>query len=282
MVKVNAMNKTPAPSKPALTRKPLSAQKRGDLVAEEIKRWIAERDMRPGDRLPKEAELQDAFGVSKGTMREALKSLEVQGLVTINTGPGGGARVGEVELDRTFQLLQNYLFFKDVTVHDIYAIRRVIEPELAAGAVPYLTPEQIVALERSIESCAPHSIDRAHALAQRQEDLHFHDILAQANPNPLLRLFCQIINQMLRHLVVLDGDPTSKAYRRLGETNVAAHRAIVEAARARDADAVRKLMSEHIAEAERHVLRLNGDVSRRLVLDSDLRLSVTPRISGSN
>ena len=276
------MNNSPGTSKRSSVRKQLNVQKRGDLVAEEIKRWIAERNLQPGDKFPKESELQETFGVSKGTMREALKSLEVQELVTVNTGPGGGARVGEVHLDRTFQLLQNYLFFKDVTVHDIYAMRRIVEPELAAGAVAHLTEAQISALEHSIEQCAPHPADRAHALVQRQEDLHFHDILAHANPNPLLRLICQIINQMLRHLVVLGSDPSGLQNQRLGETNVAAHRAVLSAVRARDAEAVRRLMLDHIIEAEQHVLRLHADVSKRLVLDSDFRMSVTPRIAGSN
>ena len=109
------------------------------MVVEEIKRWIAEERLRPGDKLPKEAALQQLFGVSKGTAREALKSLEVQGLVTVSTGPAGGATIGEVPLDRTFQLVQNYLFFRDLNVAQIYAIRRILEPELAAGAVAHLT-----------------------------------------------------------------------------------------------------------------------------------------------
>ena len=82
----------------------MRAPKRGDLMVEEIKRWIAERRLAPGDRLPKEDELQTLFGVSKGTAREALKSLEVQGLVTVSTGPAGGATIGEVPLERAFQL----------------------------------------------------------------------------------------------------------------------------------------------------------------------------------
>jgi DNA-binding FadR family transcriptional regulator len=64
----------------------LRTSKRGDLVVEEIKRWIAERRLEPGDKLLKEDELQALFGISKGTAREALKSLEVQGLITVTTG----------------------------------------------------------------------------------------------------------------------------------------------------------------------------------------------------
>ena len=73
----------------------IKQQKRGDLVAEEIKRLITEKDLKPGDRLPREVELQQLFLVSKSTIREALKSLEVQGLIKVTTGPSGGGMVVE-------------------------------------------------------------------------------------------------------------------------------------------------------------------------------------------
>ena len=244
----------------------LRSPKRGDLMVEEIKRWIAERRLAPGDKLPKEDELQELFGVSKGTAREALKSLEVQGLVTVTTGPAGGATIGEVPLERALQLLQNYLFFRELDVAQIYAVRRLLEPELAAGAVPHLTEEHFAALERSIETCAPHPANAEQALAQRQEDLHFHDVLAAANPNMLLRFMCQVINHLLRHSVAM-GDQNTAAGHKLGETNVAAHRRLLAAARRGDAEQVRKLMVEHIDEAERHVHQVAGAVRRRFVLE---------------
>ena len=252
----------------------LRSPKRGDLMVEEIKRWIAERRLAPGDKLPKEDELQELFGVSKGTAREALKSLEVQGLVTVMTGPAGGATIGEVPLDRALQLLQNYLFFRELDVAQIYAVRRLLEPELAAGAVPHLTEEHFAALERSIETCAPHPANAEQALAQRQEDLHFHDVLAAANPNMLLRFMCQVINHLLRHSVAM-GDPEPSATgHELGETNVAAHRRLLAAARRGDAEKVRKLMVEHVDEAERHVQSLAAAVRRRFVLESEQRARI--------
>ncbi len=93
--------------------KPIRQPKRVDLVAEEIKRLITEKNLKPGDKLPREVELQQLFFVSKSTIREALKSLEVQGLIKVTTGPVGGGTIVKVPLDRTLQLLQNYLFFKD-------------------------------------------------------------------------------------------------------------------------------------------------------------------------
>jgi DNA-binding FadR family transcriptional regulator len=255
------------------------APKRGDLVVEEIKRWIVTRELRPGDRLPKEADLQTLFSVSKGTAREALKSLEVQGFISVSTGPSGGATVVEVPLERTFQLVQNYLFFKELDVRDIYAVRKTLEPELAAGAVPHLTKRDFEAMEASIETCAPAPSSVRDALRMRQEDLHFHDILAEANPNPLLRFFCQMVNQTLRRMVVFANNPLHPHNTELGRTNVLAHRELLVAARKRDVEKVRRLMLAHIEEAETHVLQMHGTMSSRLVLDSEMRVNITPRLA---
>lgn len=261
----------------AVPTEPFRTPKRGDLVVEEIKRWIVTRELKPGDRLPKEAELQEIFSVSKGTVREALKSLDVQGFISVSTGPSGGGTVVEVPFERTFQLVQNYLFFKDVDVADIYAVRRILEPELAAGAVPHLSAADFDAMEASIETCAPTPASEAQALHQRQEDLHFHDILAERNPNAFLRFCCQMVNQTLRRLVVFGGQPMHPHNNELGRTNVLAHHAILAAARKRDAEKVRRLMLAHIEEAESHVRRMHGTMSSRLVLDSEMRVNVTPR-----
>ncbi len=248
--------------------KPIKPLKRPDLVAQEIKRLITEKNLSPGDRLPRESELQAQFEVSKGTIREALKSLEVQGLVTISTGPSGGGTIAEVSLDRTLQFLQNYLFFQDVTIDNIYAVRQFLEPELAAGAVPHLTDADFEALEHSIACCDPHSSSE-DLLAQRREDVNFHDILAAANPNPFLRFTCELINEMLRQLIVYGNRTPKSEHRRFGETNAQFHREIVQAARARDAALVRDLMARHMLDAASSVKRMKGRIQGRLILDAE-------------
>ncbi|MDK3024269.1 FCD domain-containing protein [Cupriavidus taiwanensis] len=246
-------------------------QKRADLVAEELKRLITQRNLRPGDKLPHEVKLQQMFSVSKSTIREALKSLEVQGLIRVSTGPAGGGTIVEVPLDRTFQLMQNYLFFKDVGIADVYTVRRLLEPELAAGAVPHLTDDDFRALERTIDLCDPASAAAATPLLdQRQEDLTFHDILAAANPNPMLRFSCELINEMIRQLVVFGNDTPACEHEKFGAANVKFHKRIVEAARQRDAETVRALMSAHMEECTHYVTRMNGRVHGRLVLDSEM------------
>ena len=242
--------------------------KRSDLVAEEIKRLITDKNLSPGDRLPRESELQAQFEVSKGTIREALKSLEVQGLVKVSTGPSGGGTIVEVPLDRTLQFLQNYLFFKEVTIDDIYKVRQLLEPELAAGAVAHLTEADLEALEHSIACCDPTS-SREDLLSQRREDVNFHDILAAAHPNPFLRFTCELINEMIRQLIVFGNRTPQTEHRRFGEANAQIHRQITMAAHERDVDKVRELMAQHMADAASSVQRMKGRLQGRLILDAD-------------
>ncbi|VVD68128.1 GntR family transcriptional regulator [Pandoraea horticolens] len=255
-----------------MVREPLEIkqQKRGDLVAEAIKRLITEGNLLPGDRLPREVELQQMFGVSKSTIREALKSLEVQGLIKVSTGPSGGGMVVEVPLERTFQLMQNYLFFKEVSIDDIYTVRQLLEPELAAGAVPHLTEADFEALEHNMACCSPASHDRRELLRQRQADVDFHDILAAANPNSFLRFTCELVNEMIRQLIVFGNETPRREHEKFGTANVNIHREITEAARAGDAQRVRELMHFHMQEARTYIKRMNGKLRGRLILDSDI------------
>ncbi len=126
---------------------PQSIRKRSDLVADQIKEAIISKKLPPGERLSDEKDFLKTYRVSKGTMREALKSLEVQGLVNIKTGPGGGASVARVSAEKTNELLWNYFFSRNVSLEDIYAVRKLVEPELAASVAEHLDVEDLQLLE---------------------------------------------------------------------------------------------------------------------------------------
>ena len=250
--------------------------KRTDLLVDAIKRWIVEGDLKPGAALPNEAELQRLFAMSKGTVREALKALEVQGLVSIRTGPKGGATLTAVPFERSFQLLANHWFFQPVDLDQIYALRRLLEPELAAVVAANLADEDLARLEANLATAHDPTLS---AEARGAADLGFHDILADACPNVLLGLQGRILNESLRRLVGLGGARVEQEA--LNHANIAAHEGLMAAFRRRDAEAARTLMAAHIAEAEDHARRIGAAYRRTLVLDqafeAEVRLATLAR-----
>lgn len=243
----------------------LRFRKRSDLVAEEIKGWIVTRELPPGSRLPQERELISLFGVSKGTIREALKSLEVQGLVHISPGPNGGATLKEVEEEHAMQLLGNFFYFRPLTAGQIYEARKVLEPEMAATVVDHLTEHHFAELERIVGLCSPPATSPEERRRQRVLDLDFHDVLAGAHPNAWLSFLSRFMNRLLRDIVVF-----RKIYLderdEFGRCNLRAHDALLAAFRRRDRDAVHRIMSEHMHDAERHMTELEGVLQKRYFL----------------
>jgi DNA-binding FadR family transcriptional regulator len=105
-----------------------------DVVAERLKSFIADADLRPGDRLPTESDLAARFGVSRLSLREATKSLEFLGIVEAR--PGRGLTVGRVNMDRVTEYLGFHPALHDVAPEELIATRVLIEtgvlPQVAA------------------------------------------------------------------------------------------------------------------------------------------------------
>ena len=239
--------------------------KRSDQVVEQIKRLITETHLKPGDRLPQERALIDLFGVSKGTVREALKGLEVEGLITVTTGPQGGARVAKVPLDTAIRLLDGYFFYEPLTVDDLYGLRRLVEPAVAAEVTPLLTDDDLDTLEANIAFCDPVPRDREGERSQRYAELDFHDVIAERCPNPLLRFACRFINAMIKKGFVyrrIYGQPGERDkidnMEQMACDGRAAHRALLDAFRARDADRARAVMADHMDQAHAHLKRMEA------------------------
>lgn len=241
--------------------------KRADVMADEIKRWIIAGDLGPGERLPNEAELVRRFGMSKGTVREALKALEIQGLVRLKTGPGGGAAIVEPDFAHAFQLLQNYFFFQPADTAQLYVVRRLIEPELAAAAAPVLDDDDIAALKGLIHGAE---------CGEGPDDLDFHDHLAQLCPNPYLRFMGRFINETLRRVTTLAAGTEGLA--QVEAANHAEHRDIIAALEARDGAAARKAMAEHMDHVRLRARGIGAMLEQKLVLSAEVEKAL--RLAG--
>lgn len=227
-------------------------RKRSDVVADLIRGHIFQAGLGPDDRLPRESSLIEMFGCSRSTIREALKSLEVQGLVQNMTGPDGGARVAPVSTTRIVGLLSNYFYFQSVNSAQIYQIRRLAEPELAFSVVGHLTPAHLAALEHAIAVQEHHPGGAADWEHHRHAEIDFHDILIDACPNPLLGLVCRFVNEAIRNLIGrLGAQEFSAAFT---AENIDFHKRLLTAFRTGNAARARRVMHEHVLSAEAYVV----------------------------
>lgn len=235
------------------------SRKRSDIIAEEMKRWIVVDSKQPGDRLPQEHELAELFGASRWTIREALKSLEVQGLISVSSGASGGARIADVSLHNAVQLLANYFYFKPLSVQHIYSLRKVLEPMLAVEVVDHLTEEHLQALADNIEATRGQPRTEDERREHRTAELDFHNILAEACPNLVLAFTCRFMNDLLKDWVVFNRTYV-KAGEQFTQGNLNCHECLLDAFRRRDRDAVARLMADHMDEAARHTIAMKGEI----------------------
>jgi GntR family transcriptional repressor for pyruvate dehydrogenase complex len=228
-------------------------RKRPDIIADHIRDLIVERGLGPGDRLPQEWLLQDTLKASRGTLREAMKILEVQGLITSRTGPGGGAFISVVGHEQAIQLLDNLFLFEPTSIADIYAIRKLLEPELAAGVAGRLPDHAFEALQATIRLYEDEPQTAEEEYEQRLAELDFHTELAGLSENRLLGFICIFVVSLLREKTecrAIYSQPNPA----LRESGLHYQVRLLRAIKAGDADRARTIMREHMVEAEKYML----------------------------
>ena len=217
-------------------------------VAEAIKDWVVDQGLQAGDRLPGEAELIERFGMAKGTIREAMRILEAQGLIKTRTGPGGGSFVHEVSRQRAKALLGNYFYFKDLTIGDIYQLRLALEPELSASLAGKLDEDVLQQLESHLAEYSEPAATLEEERQQHVASLRFHAILAEHAGNPLLGFVIDFMVNLLTDLTVyrrLYSPPNLELWKQGRDHQID----LVEALRAGDADRARAIMIDHMQTA---------------------------------
>ena len=217
-------------------------------VAEAIKDWVVEQGLQSGDRLPGEAELIARFSMSKGTIREAMRILEAQGLIKTRTGPGGGSFVHEVSRQRAKALLGNYFYFKNLTIGDIYQLRLTLEPELARSLAGKLPENILRQLEENIAEYSEPSATLEEERQQHVASLRFHAILAEHSDNPLLGFIIDFMVNLLSDLTVyrrLYSPPNIELWKQ-GRDH---QKQLIASLREGDGERARSIMSDHMETA---------------------------------
>ena len=247
---------------------PLPQIKKSDHIAEEIKRWIVHQNLQTGDRLPPEQDLAPWFNCGKGTIREALKSLEVQGLVVMRTGPKGGPILQTPSYARTAGQLRTYLNFKQLDVNHIYNMRVMVEPEVAVAAAKVLTDEVLDALRANIIECRDVAATGGNAV--RDKELDFHVILAKHCPDPLLSFHSLFNTDLLRRFIVFENANESE-FGEFSHVNCDYHEQLIEAMVEKNYDALRDIVRRHMESSKDRSLKLCAKIASNLLLPAGHR-----------
>ncbi|KQN92909.1 GntR family transcriptional regulator [Sphingomonas sp. Leaf231] len=187
-----------------------------------------------GMRLPGERELAEEFGVSRPTIREAMIALEIHGLVEARHGSGLYVTAPSGQLPSPREL--------DIGAFELIEARILFEGEGAALAASVIDDEALAELDGLLEQMA--GCDPATPQAM-EIDRHFHQRIAEATGNTVIGTVVETL-WSLRDRAPLSAHIFAEARREGVHPRVDEHRSIVEALRARDADAARHAMREHL------------------------------------
>lgn len=224
-------------------------------AADEIRRYVLDAKLQPGDRLPSERELCAQLGLSRTSVREALRLLEQEGLVEVRQGRPPVVR--PFDLMPVIQPVVHRLASERHLLRDLLEVRAPLEV-LAARAAAVQRSESDLAEMRTILDQMRVKLDQG--VDPVEEDVLFHDVLYRAAQNTVLLAFSRAVKDLLRavreaarHAPTRAGSPTENqaTIDRLVEQSWQQHTAICEAVAAGDAAAAGKAMQQHMDSVRR-------------------------------
>ena len=213
-----------------------------DIVAQLLS-MIREKKLRSGDKLPSERDLALMMDVSRPSLREALRTLSVMGV--INLRHGSGTYVTTLEPAKLVEHLDFVFSLDDSTYVQLFETRKALEPPICALAAQRITEEEIAQLEECLSRSRMGLIDYE---AYLQADLDLHEIIVTAARNPLLQRFMSSLRSL--------GKASRKRTATLPgvvEQTIQDHQSIIQALRAHQSEAAHQAMFVHLEHVEQHL-----------------------------
>jgi GntR family transcriptional regulator, transcriptional repressor for pyruvate dehydrogenase complex len=210
-------------------------------VAEAIRGWMLNRGLEPGDRLGREEDLAQQFGVSRPTLREALRLLSSAHLIRATKGPGGGIFVAATPVQgiglSVTDSVASMLSADSIDMDELIETRMLLEIPLAGLAAQRATDEDVASLHAILDAAG----ERAQGNAFRLLDTRLHGTIAAIAGNRLARAFTEWIGTVLQ-------PPLHALVERAAVDSVVAeqHRDIVRAIERGEPTAAERAMREHL------------------------------------
>jgi GntR family transcriptional repressor for pyruvate dehydrogenase complex len=213
-------------------------QKAAMLVAQRIMRDVITDRLQPGDLLLPERTMLEKYQTGRGTLREALRLLEFQGVIALKPGPRGGPVLQDPDSTHLASTLVLLMQFQKAPLRSIVEARAALEPMISRLAAERMSDETLAELGATIDRMRDH-LD--HSDVFLDADRRFHDIIAWSSGNPL---FGYIVDSLLG---IMHGTVIGNDHPRPRRTAILkAHDEIHQAMRDRDPDGAEARMRDHI------------------------------------
>jgi GntR family transcriptional repressor for pyruvate dehydrogenase complex len=228
----------PSPAEPGLFNR-VSVGRISEIIVEQVRLLMRQGQLKPGDRLPPERDLCERFGVSRVTVREALRMLESSGLVEIRVGARGGAFVTAPSSDRVGEGLADLLTLSVISAADVTEVRMILETGIVPLVCKRATEEDLADLESICQrseaalSTGDYSMDMS---------LEFHIRVAQATHNPAVVMLIE----SFRGPLLMSLQQAREAAPEMGNLGTREHEQFIDAVRRRDPAAASTIMREHL------------------------------------
>lgn len=215
-------------------------------VAGQVQWFIEGNGLVPGDRLPGERELCELLGVSRASVREALRSLQARGVVLVRHGKG----VFVAAPDEGERALERFARMREVGMEELFAMREVLEVAAAGWTASAATDEQLQDLVRTFDALAEGVRHQRPAAALQVLDARLHLQIAEYANNRFLAMTQTVLQEMLARSM-----ETTLAIAGRPARSVREHADIVQALLARDPTRARAAARRHIHSSRRAALR---------------------------
>lgn len=227
-------------------------QKTALIVAKRVVDDIHREGQTVGHRLPPERVMLEQYGVGRGTLREALRFLELQGVLTLKPGPGGGPVIQKPDATYLANGLLLLLQFSDAPFSMIVEARGDLEPVMARHAASRMGPDSLERLGASVESMRHNLADREIFLATNRE---FHELIAWGSGNAMYGFLIDAL------VDIVDGTHMGVDYpEQRRKAILGAHERIFTALQEHDGDHSFAAMDEHMTEFVRYMQSRYADV----------------------
>ena len=230
-------------------------------VVGQLHQLIDDGKLKAGDRLPSERELAETFRVSRSSVREAIKTLENEGMVV--SRPGSGTFITAVNVEAIIPPLASLLSRGKDALVDLFEMRCLVEPSIAALAAERATPADILRL-KEIYSQQEQQINRDTSAVD--SDAAFHLTIGRATHNAALQRLVASIVEILKPIREQSLQTPGRAHKSL-----ASHREILVAIERHDPELARQAMQRHIQAVEENVLAPTPQTRRQRLPDGESR-----------